>query len=324
MTEDKFFGLAIEEAESLKTVFSKEHGLLATSDSISIRHTAFEINFIIKIFQHGTREIEVTANIPTRAQNLWAVLYDVIRLSMLFDGEFLQLKSAEFYLNNAITSWSEELVFGYRQRMLSYYSSADFIRGTSKFISALQFLSDELLDKWIQVENELQLVHPMVLYGMSSVKLPAELKTAILIEAFEPLFELIQKNNSGFKMADALPKSNGAKDSKLRRMLESIILEYGADIFEKEIGKDIHSFCQALVNSRNRIFHIKSHTSKLFLDGSESVLYAAKLSMLYRKVLLELLGINYAFYSESLKELACKWNAWNGTLDFFLATRWTD
>lgn len=324
MTENKFIELTTKKASSLKAVFLFEHGFLATVDPITINHNAFENTFTISIAQNGIRRIEIRAETATMAGTLWTILWNVARLAMLFEGEFLQLRSAEFLLDDNTTPWGDELVQEYQKRMLSFYSSADFARGCSKFANSLSVLSDELLNGWIQIEDELELVHPMVLYGMSSVNLPIDLKAAILVESFESLFELIQKYNPEFQMAPKQTKPNGEKDSKLRRILEAIIQSYGQDIFGKEKEKDLPSFCQVLTNSRNRMFHIKTKANKMFLGGSESVLYAAKLSLLYRRVLLDILGIDYTVYSERLKEIVSRWNGWNGVLDFFLATKWTD
>ena len=325
MIEDHFMELKIKEATSVGVSLLLEGGLLGSHDSITINHRAFECDYTISISQNGIRTIEVKTMAPTKAQYLWMVLHDVIRLCMLFDGQFLQLESGVFYLNEEKTDWSDELVKEYCRRTLPFYTSADFTRGsTNSFICALDVLSDDVLARWIDIESELEIVHPMVLYGMSNLGVPVDLKAAILIETFEPLFELIKQKHPEFSLAPEQPKPNGGKDSKLRRILESTIQKYGLDIFEKEIKKDIHSFCQVLVNSRNRMFHIKTWSEKLILSGTEAVLYAAKMSILYRRILLDLLGINYALYEEKVEEITNKWNSWNGVLNYFLAMRWTD
>lgn len=325
MTEDHFVELTIKEATAVSVSLVLESGLLGTHSSVTINHRAFEHDFTISVSQNGIRTIEVETGTHTKAQYLWMVLHDAIRLCMLFDGQFLKLESGVFYLNGEKTEWSDELVHEYCLRTLPFYTSADFTKGSmNSFICPLDVLSDDVMNRWIDIESELEIVHPMVLYGMSNLGVPVDLKTAILIEAFEPLFELIKKKHPELSLAPEQPITSGGKDSKLRRMLESTIQKYGLDIFEKEIEKDIHSFCQVLVNSRNRMFHIKTRSAKLFLGGKESVLYAAKLSILYRTILLDLMGLSYALYEGKVKENIRSWDSWNGVLDFFLATSWTD
>lgn len=324
MTEDQFTQLMNKNISSLKTIFCRKRGILATADSISINHTAFKSELIIAISQNGVRTIEIGTAVPTSAQYLWEVLCDTLQLSMLFEGEFLKLELVEFYLDGKKTDWSDKLFRELESRMLSIYSSADFVEGNSEFVCPLNYLTDESMNKWIQIKDELQLIHPMVLYGMCDVKIPVELKTVFLIEAFEPLFELIQQYRPEIEKVPAVVKPGHEKDSNLRRILESTIQIYGTDIFMKEIEKDIYLFTQVLTNSRNRIFHIKANGKKLVLGETESILYAAKLSMLYRRILLDLLGVSYDYYSEHLKENVCRWNTWNGVLDFFLASKWND
>lgn len=325
MTDDFFLRLSIEKASALSATIIKDGGLLGTHNSLSISHRAIDDFFSISISQNGIRTIEVRSSAPTRACNLWSLLHDILRLCMLFEGEFLQMDSAVFYLNEDKVEWSDKLTEEYRRRTLPIYNSADYTKGsTSEFVCPLDALSDDVMNRWVDIESELDIVHPMVLYGMSNLEVPVDLKTALLVEAFEPLFELIKQHHADFTMAPAQSKPNGEKDSKLRRILVSIIQKYGLDIFEKETAKDIHSFCQVLVNSRNRMFHIKTRSEKLYLGGNESVLYAAKLSVLYRRILLDLMGISYDLYKEKLKENMNRWDTWNGVLDGFLVTRWTE
>lgn len=56
----------------------------------------------------------------------------------------------------------------------------------------------------------------------------------------------------------------------------------------------------------------------MYLNGSESVLYAVKMSFLYRNVLLALLGVDYTLYSNTIINSINGWNEWNHTLDAFL------
>lgn len=77
--------------------------------------------------------------------------------------------------------------------------------------------------------------------------------------------------------------------------------KYDPFIFSEELSRNKNGFVQTLVNSRNRIAHIKTKDDRQFLDGGESVMYLVKLSFLYRVVLLNLLGVPENQYIESLK-----------------------
>ena len=54
------------------------------------------------------------------------------------------------------------------------------------------------------------------------------------------------------------------------------------------------------------------------LDGKEAVLYAVKLSYLYRIIILTLLGINYEVYAEKVKSSVARWDAWQNILEGLL------
>ena len=324
MTEDDYNAFLFNEADTLRAVFFREDGFLPINNPVGLTYSGFGNTFSITVSQNGIREIKIKST-PSKVNNLQLILNDFLRLTMLFEGSFLRLQHITFFIDNIKCLWSDLLEEELHRRLLAYFSSADFTSDrTNCFVDPFSCLSSELFAKWIDIEAELDIAHSMVLYGMSDISVPVDLKAAILIEAFGPLFELIKQHHSDFNIVPPLPMSNGGKDSKTRRQLESIIQRYGTDIFEKEIKKDIHLFCHVLVSSRNRIAHIKTNHAKLTLNGRESVLYTVKLSWLYRVVLLDLLGVSYSSYSDNLKNSIERWNSWEGILDFFLSTNWSD
>jgi len=58
--------------------------------------------------------------------------------------------------------------------------------------------------------------------------------------------------------------------------------------------------------------HIKINQRKPTLDGRESVLYAIKMSYLYRLVILEKLEINAILYEDNLIKRVGYIDGWNG------------
>lgn len=73
---------------------------------------------------------------------------------------------------------------------------------------------------------------------------------------------------------------------------------------------DVKLLQDILVNSRNRIAHIKSKQNRKFLNGDESVLYLHKLSLMYRIILLDLLDIPLNRYKERLSNRIETINCW--------------
>ena len=109
--------------------------------------------------------------------------------------------------------------------------------------------------------------------------------------------------------------------SVLKRNLIRTIETFGQDIFPEELKHGIDTITQIFVNSRNRIAHIKGKQKRIYLDGQESVLYAAKLSMLYRRLLLEMLKVDYNSYKKSLANASNIWYRWWDIYDHFIEKR---
>ena len=132
-----------------------------------------------------------------------------------------------------------------------------------------------------------------VLYSLSSVQMPIDMKCAYLIEAFKPLAELTKKEVPDFVLQN---------ESTLKPCLLAIINRYGQDIFSKEIETGRDSFLTVLVSSRNRMAHIKSGQNEKVLNGEECSIYLRKLSRLYRVTIFNLLGISQSVYQSNMQK----------------------
>ncbi len=140
----------------------------------------------------------------------------------------------------------------------------------------------------------------MVLYCLSDVQIPVDMKCAFMIEAFLGICELVSMKRNDFPLP-AVPKKP-KQESKLKYYFSAVADKYGNSIFEEEYKRDKMKFAQILVNSRNRIGHIRSQQDRVYLDGGESVMYLMKLSLLYRVVLFDLLGIDKHTYEGNLEK----------------------
>lgn len=147
----------------------------------------------------------------------------------------------------------------------------------------------------------MDIIHKMVLYSLSSVKMPKDMQCAFMIEAYEGLSQLISTRNTDYK----LPKAQKG-ESKLQKYLIKIIKECDHGIFKQEADRDLNRFTKILVTSRNRIAHIQEKSRGDYLNGEESVIYLLKLSLLYRVVLFDLLGIPRQLFEGRLKDFVEK------------------
>lgn len=256
------------------------------SKSFSICHNTAD--YEININQcDGQRTTIVSSESGTYVDTL-DIYYSLESLLMLFDGQFYPVVSA--------LDGDTEITQSWKQRALPSYISADFMIGSgNSLINFEAVLNAELFQKWHTLKEELDLIHKMVLYCLSNVQMPKDMQCAFMVEAFEGLAYLVTQR----KPEIIFPKANSS-DSQLRLNLLTFINQFGSAIFEKETQRDIDKLTQIFVDSRNRIAHIKSKQTRVYLDGGESVIYLMKLSLLYRVVLFSLLGIAESCYQDKL------------------------
>ena len=291
---------------NLTIIQAPDNGILGGPFQKEFIVTDGGIDYTVSVEQMGVCKIEILSDAPCDTKSVLSIYYRMVSLLMLFDGEFYSIIEAR--------EDGVDITASMRKRELASYKSADFMRGAENaLLNPFQPLSARLLDTWHILENDLDMVHKMFLYCVSSVEMPVDMKCAFLIETFIGLAELIASQRADF-ILPAVKK----KESKLKKYLIAVIGRYGEEIFEAEQQCGIETLCGVFKESRNRIAHIKAKQGKLFLDGAESVLYLCKLSILYRIVLLDLLGIPHKLYESNVKNRVEVLNQWNGVLDNFI------
>lgn len=250
--------------------------------AVSVNNIAFNIS----IDQQCQRELSISSS-AGKYEDMISIYYSLVTLLMLFDGHFYPVVKAQD---------GTDITESWNKRALPSYSSADFMLDLgNKLIEFDAVLDAQLFQNWCVLKKELDLVHNMILYCLSSVEMPKDMQVAFMTEAFKGVCELIHVRNPNF----ALPLNSKDK-LELKPAFLAVVDKYGFDIFKEELSQNKDGFAQVLVNSRNRIAHIKSLQNKRVLDGDESVMYLMKLSLLYRIVLFDLLGISKRVYGVAL------------------------
>lgn len=251
----------------------------------------------VHIRQMVYRSIEITSTTPIPCIKIFDTFQDIETLLMLLDGRFYHIEKMEFESNCKEDTFkfpeiTEELL----DSRLNFFESRDFCQ--NGFLKLLQFpdvLTESLFSKWVQLRSELDIAFSMFLYALSDNKMPVDTNFAFLVELAEPFVELL-KENSGFYQK----LSPGKKDTSLQKCISAIINDFGQDIFSKEISGSYDGFLSTAIHSRNRIMHIKKKQSYYF-SGIDCARYSLKFSLLYRKILLDLLGIPYKFYAARIQ-----------------------
>lgn len=274
-----------------------------------------ESSLSVSIQQIGSRQIIIESDEDIDVNNMFSVLTNLEKLLMMFDGKFIPLTSikltSDIFSSNMLRN--EEINF--KKKRLNYYTSAKYFNITRNSLLDIDkvIFDRDLFYKWENLLDELDIVHQLYLYFMSDTKLTIDIICAFFIELAEPLIE-IAKNHTNY-FASLNP---GERGSSLRKCLEALISKYGEDIFQKEISDNYNGLLSAMVKSRVRIMHIKNKQGGKFFNGEESYIYIFKMSLLYRRVIFEILDIKYEKYRDKLICLVSKLNEHEKILQNFL------
>lgn len=250
------------------------------------------------------RKIQIDSANYVNTENLYLEYAQLEKLLMLLEGSFSNITKLKF--ENGIDESQNELLQlkgkEYMDRRLPFYNTNNvFKTGNQKLCDWEKILTDSIYSNWITLLEELDIVHQIVLYTTADNGVPMELRLAFLIEIAEPMIELITMKKGIFS---SFADSNRAS---LKMYLDAIISYYGMDIFSEEY-KDSLNFTQKLVNSRVRIMHTKRNFTKEFITEPYDILmYSVKMNLLYRRVLLDLLGVKYPLYSGEVKRIVEEW-----------------
>lgn len=251
-------------------------------------------NISISIEQVGKRTIELKAAAPISCDVLLKTFQNVEKILMLFDGRFYPIEKLIFSLNGQeLTDCSSE----YEQNRLNYYSSRDFCQYSwLRLIMFQDVLSAELYEKWCALFDDLDIAYQSFLYSLADNKMPIDLNFAFLAELAEPFAELLKE-----KTCYCQSLSPGERGTTLKMCVDTLIMNFGKDIFADELSGDYADFLDKTVGSRVRIMHIKKNQIKHF-EGNEYVKYSIKFSLLYRIILFELLNIDNCQYDTAIQD----------------------
>lgn len=258
-------------------------------------HAEFKLDngVIISISQMFKREIELKTNSPMTSDELLSIFQNVEKLLMLFDGKFYVTEKLIVSNDNAE---SVDVLKEYKKTRLNYFYSNDLYQYSwLKLISFQDVLTNDLYKKWLSLIGDLDIAFQVFLYTLSDNKMTIDLNFAFLVELAEPLVELLKERTCYCQSLNP-----GERGTTLKMCIDNIIVLYGADIFEKEKNNNYTLFLEKVVKSRVRIMHIKKN-QRDFFKGKEYINYSLKFSLLYRRILLSLLGISYQQYKANIQ-----------------------
>ena len=293
----------------LKAAYVDELGLL---DGPHVVQLVTNDKIAIKIEQCAIRTIWVSSRDEINARDLYTVLLNVERLLMISDGRFFNLKELKLSDSSSSSNRLDRFASNLRNLRLSYFKSDKMCRINTCLCLYDAILKAEVYENWVHLLDDLDIALQVYLYSLSEDNMPVDVKCSFAIEQAESMLELVKEYTGLF------PSLNpGTRGTSLGMCLDALITKYGMEIFADEIKTDFELFIKTLVNSRVRVMHIKRKQKGYYLNGDESILYLHKIDMLYRYIMLSLLGINESFIlkqQDAVKNL----DNWNDTRIRFL------
>ena len=162
----------------------------------------------------------------------------------------------------------------------------------------------KVMIEWSKLSEELDIAFNMFQYCLSDIPMPVDCKISSIIEMVKPIDEILEKSNNSFRI------ERNRKHMPLKKALDVTIKTFGDEIFEKELAGDFQEFLRSLADTRNKISHVKSERGERCLDRGQCKFYIAKLSILYRKIIFMLLGIDKALYTDNIINAVKKLDDW--------------
>lgn len=268
-------------------------GSLEGPQSASLR---IDNHTVVKVSQLGKRFVEISSDIETTINDLFLNFQEFEKFLMLFDGRFFEIEELDVYGENgdAIENSAEVLKEMQKKRLKCFNSNRIFVYPKLKLSSFGKVVSEGIYKEWLKLVDDIELAHNMYLYAISDNGMTSDINFAFLVELAEPYAELIKDRKGIFY------STNMDKRATLAECLESLMLTYGGDIYQRELNNKWSSFIQTSKNSRVKIMHIKKNQGN-FYDRNHCVFYSMKLHLLYRRILLELIGVPYDCYRDKLQ-----------------------
>ena len=284
-------------AMELKVIQTNDDGTFCGPFVNDFEYTYKGVTYRVKIKQILKRELLIGTGEKVECIELFGMESFLEILLFLFDGRFYPIENAAMIDENEDPSIYQNKVNHYYNNRPPIYKSIDICR--HQFMKLVNFkdidLTNTLLE-WARISNELDIAFNMLLYCLSDIHMPVDCKISSIIEMVKPFGEIVENNNRSFH----IERNKHTKRMDLRIALKTVIKTFGSEIFYKELNGNFKDFLDMLVNTRNKISHVKSLQDKACLDGVQCVFYIAKLSIMYRKIIFMLIGIDDTMYTDNI------------------------
>lgn len=265
----------------------------------------YEIEIITALNQ---KAITMKACKPVKFIKLFELLSNILKYECLYDGRFFSLDKMEID--------GEDKTSVVKPNMLSYYS------GTRNYSVLSQPMNDTVYKRgfcaWERYNKQLLNVNQMFYYIGFSEGITADLRLALFSEIYEPLSELLSKENK-IQLINSKPviernercpacghsyKVTKSSEPSFNDEITSVVQAYGSDIFA---GDDIVAVIKKTVKTRNKMLHVDTK-KKETLSGGQCGFYMRKYVEIYRTIVLQQIKMWNTGMAEELKEAMINYN----------------
>ena len=142
---------------------------------------------------------------------------------MLFDGRFYNVESVTF-IGDDCSQEEYSLHSGecISRRPKYYKTDPIFCYSDHKFVRFDEVLTSELIDQWIKLQDELDIVHQMIIYNSADTGITHDVKCVFCIECLEPMAELIGLYDTFFPSLKTEERS-----VNLKMCIDAVISKFG-------------------------------------------------------------------------------------------------
>lgn len=273
--------------------------------SLQRNNIKFTVEIITVLNQ---KVVTMKASKPVKFAKVFELLLEILKYECLYDGRFFSLNKMEI--------GGEDKTVVVKPNMLSYYSE-------SRNYSVLsQPMNDTVYKRgfcaWERYNKQLLNVNQMFYYIGFSEGITADLRLALFSEIYEPLSELLSKENK-IQLINSKPviernekcpacghlyKVTKSCEPSFNDEITSVVQAYGSDIFA---GDDLETIIKKTVKTRNKMLHVDMK-KKETLSGGQCGFYMRKYVEIYRMIVLQQIKMWNTSMAEELKEAMISYN----------------
>lgn len=243
-------------------------------------------------------------------KDLYDCLCTFLRFEYLIEGRFIK--------SQLVKADDEDISVIVFNHDLKYFNPNNY-----RHVFELQLLSTEygsFFEKWIILEKDIGIINQMILYADNSRDIPADVRFALTVEAFEGFAKFLElkgyitveeaTNNFNVSCPSCGMKFKHEINTgkSFANCLKAIFDTFGKPVFITEYGsKD--KLISRTIKTRNKMLHVNNGIDKV-LEGRYAGFYTIKYAMLYRYIIWIILGIDKEYLNcaveKSVKEFENK------------------